>query len=137
MPIADPEARKAYHRDYYQRNRDAQLAAEKKRQRTRTPEQQEARRRYQQEYYAANRERLLEDQRQRGRRNYQAKPESYRSRQRRNMLMRKYGLTETHYQAMLAAQEGCCLICSRKMRVPVIDHCHETGKVRGLLCRGC
>lgn len=42
---------------------------------------------------------------------------------------------------MLLDQNGCCAAC--KTDQPgnrygwVIDHCHATGKVRGLLCHGC
>lgn len=40
---------------------------------------------------------------------------------------------------MLAAQDGCCGICKRREdeRRLVIDHCHETMEVRGLLCDQC
>ena len=39
---------------------------------------------------------------------------------------------------MLAGQGGVCAICKRKFdKTPCVDHCHSTGKVRGLLCRKC
>jgi hypothetical protein len=38
---------------------------------------------------------------------------------------------------MLDVQKGKCLICERTMGEPCVDHCHTTGNVRGLLCRGC
>ncbi len=42
---------------------------------------------------------------------------------------------------MFAAQKGACAICHRTDRPLNIDHCHDSGKVRGLLCandqRGC
>lgn len=58
--------------------------------------------------------------------------------------MRKYlyGLTQEQFEAMLEAQGGRCAICrtdtpgGRDNRWHV-DHCHATGKVRGLLCNGC
>jgi protein-arginine kinase activator protein McsA len=37
---------------------------------------------------------------------------------------------------MIAAQGGRCLICQEETKLHV-DHCHETKKVRGLLCREC
>jgi hypothetical protein len=51
----------------------------------------------------------------------------------------KYGLTLADVDAMMAAQSGQCAICSRTFgEVPRhIDHDHQTGKVRGLLCGGC
>lgn len=38
---------------------------------------------------------------------------------------------------MLMVQEGKCLLCSRVPEVPCLDHCHKSGIVRGVLCRGC
>ncbi|WP_329391128.1 endonuclease VII domain-containing protein [Streptomyces sp. NBC_01351] len=37
---------------------------------------------------------------------------------------------------MIAAQGGVCLIC-RKAPAVHVDHCHETGRVRGVLCFNC
>jgi hypothetical protein len=34
-------------------------------------------------------------------------------------------------------QKGRCWICSRKMKPAVVDHDHQSGIVRGLLCRSC
>lgn len=53
-------------------------------------------------------------------------------------LRTRYGLTEGDYAAMLVAQDMACAICKRRFeRTPDVDHCHETGRVRGLLCRSC
>lgn len=49
----------------------------------------------------------------------------------------KYGLTYEEYQTMLVEQNGECAICSKVLEKPCIDHCHTTGKVRGLLCNSC
>jgi hypothetical protein len=61
---------------------------------------------------------------------------------RRTGLLRKYGLTEDDYSLMLASQNYACAICKstdpndRWNRFHV-DHCHKSGKVRGLLCTQC
>jgi len=52
-------------------------------------------------------------------------------------LLQKYGLTSETYQQMLLKQEGKCAICKDLLEKPCIDHCHTTGKVRGLLCNNC
>jgi hypothetical protein len=47
-------------------------------------------------------------------------------------------MTLADYDAMLALQNGVCAICkSVSDRNLAVDHCHETGTVRGLLCRSC
>ncbi|GHJ04172.1 endonuclease VII domain-containing protein [Streptomyces olivaceus] len=51
-------------------------------------------------------------------------------------LRRKYGLTEAQRDEMVASQAGLCAICLKAPAVQV-DHCHETGRVRGVLCFNC
>jgi len=56
--------------------------------------------------------------------------------------MSRYGITVDDYDRMLEEQGGCCAICNtdtpsgRRGRFS-IDHNHETGEVRGLLCQKC
>jgi hypothetical protein len=54
--------------------------------------------------------------------------------------LQKYGITTDDYLVMLEAQNGVCVICQREDALGTrlcVDHCHETGRVRGLLCRKC
>lgn len=61
----------------------------------------------------------------------------------RAMVAKVYGLEDGEYEALLRMQGGRCYICGRKSpsRRLAVDHDHETGEVRGLLCpdpeRGC
>jgi hypothetical protein len=52
-----------------------------------------------------------------------------------------YGLSQEQYAAMLVRQNSSCKICktheNNLKRRLFVDHCHETGKVRGLLCQYC
>jgi hypothetical protein len=51
---------------------------------------------------------------------------------------RKYGLSPKEYAAMVARQRGVCVICLKlPERGLVIDHDHETRKLRDLLCDQC
>jgi hypothetical protein len=53
-------------------------------------------------------------------------------------LKRKYGVTLAVYDAMFRDQNGCCAICGKSQSKALdVDHCHETGEVRGLLCTNC
>lgn len=58
--------------------------------------------------------------------------------------LRKYGLTPESYLALFDAQGGRCAVClieltfePRKANAANVDHCHATGKVRGILCLRC
>lgn len=66
---------------------------------------------------------------------------SRRERHRRTGEYRRhvYGLSLEDFTSLAAAQNGRCAIC---LEVPTgrgfhVDHCHLTGRIRGLLCRGC
>lgn len=57
----------------------------------------------------------------------------------RNSRIRAYGIEPETYYEMLEKQGHKCAICNGKStrRAMSIDHNHETGKVRGLLCDKC
>ena len=54
-----------------------------------------------------------------------------------------YGLAPEEFDRMLNLQNGSCAICKKSFgeapfgRRLAVDHCHDTGKVRGLLCSQC
>ncbi|GAA3860672.1 endonuclease VII domain-containing protein [Streptomyces lacrimifluminis] len=58
------------------------------------------------------------------------------TRGREDHLMRKYGLTEAERDELIVSQGGVCCICLSAPPAHV-DHCHETGRVRGVLCFSC
>lgn len=53
------------------------------------------------------------------------------------ILWYKYSLPLAEYEGMLLRQSGACLICLSNEKKLVVDHCHRTKKVRGLLCAQC
>lgn len=68
-------------------------------------------------------------------------PERYKRVKVSARLLKVYGITLEQYDAMVAAQKGLCGICGKpELRGDhrlAVDHCHESGNVRGLLCRAC
>ncbi|RWO22804.1 endonuclease VII domain-containing protein [Mesorhizobium sp.] len=54
---------------------------------------------------------------------------------------KKYGMSRDSFSEMLLAQNGRCALCSTDKPGSrygfCIDHCHETGRVRGILCHNC
>ena len=55
----------------------------------------------------------------------------------------RYNMTRTDMIALHESQNNLCKLCSKKLELFVgrqggfIDHCHTTGKVRGILCNRC
>lgn len=85
------------------------------------------------DYRAANRDRRREN----NRRWREANRESYTEYQRAKHLETKYGLSVEEFEAMRSRQNGRCLICGTASEDLVVDHDHETGKVRGLVDGRC
>lgn len=55
-------------------------------------------------------------------------------------LKREYGITMAEYEALVQKQDGLCAICRfppREGHRLAVDHDHETGQIRGLLCDRC
>jgi transcription elongation factor Elf1 len=70
------------------------------------------------------------------------KPYNYTGLDKRDVIIRnQYGITLKQYELMLDKQKFKCAICGKHDEVEgrrlAIDHCHTTGKVRGLLCGKC
>jgi len=111
--------------------------------------QREATRRWRATHKEKERQRRLERYKANREINIQQNAEWYRKnkdwrklKDRRVWLKKNYGITPAQYDEMFKAQEGCCAICgtlggdTQYTRL-VVDHSHETKKVRALLCRKC
>lgn len=70
-------------------------------------------------------------------------PEKVKAQDRAHHLRTEYGLTVEMYNKMSSDQNGECSVCGkvpmgkRGYKVLHVDHCHSSGKVRGLLCGKC
>jgi 5-methylcytosine-specific restriction endonuclease McrA len=135
--MAATEAQKVATRKWYAANREK--VAEINRQEPARTQRLHAVKRYEarnptrrKEYKAANREAITEQNK-----------EYYRRRGQFVIRMREYGLTQEHFEAMLQSQGNSCAICGLqfggggKGSSPHVDHDHDTGRVRALLCNNC
>lgn len=55
-------------------------------------------------------------------------------------LKKAYGVTTEQKNHLIALQNNACAICEIELNNPKyinVDHCHTTGKVRGILCHNC
>ena len=66
-------------------------------------------------------------------------PDKVKQQRRKTWLKTKYGLTEESYAEMFNQQKGLCALCGEPEPIKklAVDHCHETGKLRKLLCTNC
>jgi hypothetical protein len=124
MPYADKTKQAEYWKRYAEKNKE-RIKQRKREWLAADPARQER-------YNAAQRARKKAD------------PKKYRLYFRNRHLIKKYGMTEERYKEMYVKQGGVCEICGGMPDIVVhgitrlaIDHNHDTGKVRGLLCNNC
>ncbi len=86
---------------------------------------------FKEKYYIENKERIDNQNAE----NYKNKKEEYRY----TILKRSYGIEKLDYDNLVLSQNNTCAICnkpetSKRSKYLSLDHCHTTGKIRGLLC---
>lgn len=152
--MADPD----YQRQYYLRNRERRLADAK----AYHQEHREEKKEYLAAYYRNNRDKYRRTPEQQAEHNARrrakyaasadirerrradsAKWQRENPQKRLGQRLRAYGISVADYERLLAEQGGACAICGRvdsgnaKDTRLHVDHCHATGRVRGLLCTNC
>jgi hypothetical protein len=119
------------------RSKDVEAYRKKKAAYARTPEQREKRTAYMQKWREENREKFNEMcRRSHNRARLNRTPE-----ERHDQHLRSwYGVDRAWYLSTLEEQRGCAIcgsITARWEHNFHVDHCHETHKIRGLLCNRC
>lgn len=128
---------------YYAQHRD-HLCAYSRNWSKMNPEKVRAKRK---QWNGANPDKVRAHRRASGKRAYKLNTPKFVAARRRYWLTRRYGITPEFYEQMASSQQGKCAICGRdndknsrwgtKERFLQVDHCHESKKVRGLLCYYC
>lgn len=69
----------------------------------------------------------------------QRHPDRVKNSDRNRMYRKKYGMTVAQYEQMVESQGGVCAVCQKPetRRALAVDHNHETGATRSLLCSNC
>lgn len=141
MPYADPEKRREYLRAYRTKNHERIRARDRAAEQKFRDENRELVRERQRKYRAARKEHYQEYNA-RWHREQRANNTAYAERRRAAELVKAYGITRAQYEEMATRQGHKCAACGRsaadeKHGILCVDHCHKTGKVRGLLCSKC
>lgn len=111
MPHKDPDVKKEYFKNYYKKNKE-KLSKYRSDYREKNQEKEKL-------WQCSYREKSVEK-----RRNYAIK--------------KRYGLSPEDFSRILEDQDYQCKCCGKVFnKIPHIDHCHTTGRVRGLLCSSC
>jgi len=106
---------------------------------------------YKLKYYQEHREEYLKRSKERNekikslgikikRTEYKKRPSTDPNSDKNRRLKQKFGITLEQYEEILSKQNGLCAICSSTEKTGkrlAVDHCHKTGKVRGILCMKC
>lgn len=124
-----PEEKRAYLKAYYEKN--------KGKWKPRTQEQRDR-------YNAKRRHQYASDPavREKAKAETKAWQEANPRKRKDQRLRSTFGIAIEDFEERLAIQNGQCAICGHTDRsdpkfFPVVDHCHKTGRVRGLLCVNC
>ena len=134
----NPEQAKAIYLRRYARNRETIRAAVKARFERLSEEEKDRVRMRSREWYRQHREQVSDNSQAR----YRANPLPWRE----SKLANEYGMSLAEYDDLFDQQQGRCAICNQPetakgraggLRSLTVDHCHDSGLIRGLLCSRC
>ena len=119
-----------YRKEYYSKNKEILL----KKQAEYYLKNKEVRKKVTKEYQIKNRDKIKKYKADNHRKNI--------SKVKANWIMKQYGLTIEGFDDLYISQNKKCAICGKELptgfyRDKHIDHCHDTGIVRGILCSKC
>ena len=131
---ANKEKRSAQHKASYEADKEAISARTRDRYHANHDQQRQKSR----AYYLANRDAC----RARNKARYEANRDAEAARKKVRYYESKYGLATDDVARMIKAQGNRCLCCKTlfglmRAHQPRVDHCHKTGRVRGILCDHC
>lgn len=132
MPYKDPEENKACKARYYQKHKEKY----DKKNKQWIKDHPDEFRAIQKKYLATEKGKQATHKKQK---KFQGSKKD-KIRHRKCNLKRMYGLTLEDYDQMFEQQNGVCAVCGGLAtggKRLVVDHCHITGKIRGLLCGNC
>ena len=93
---------------------------------------------YNKQYYKNHRTTRIKSVKKYQDRKQKVNPEQFKLDTRNANLKKAYGITLEDYNKMFKQQHGKCAVCDKKYKASLhVDHNHQTGKVRELLCPAC
>lgn len=105
-----------------------------------TPEQKKKRQEDKKRWALKNRDKIIRYKR----KHYSDNRDKYLLIERERSYKKLYGISVSDYNKILEIQGGRCAICGTDKSIKAgriqsfsVDHCHKTGRVRGLLCLAC
>jgi len=141
MPYKDKEKERENYKKYYRENKEKIKENVKQYQAENKNEIQEKRKEYFVQRNLIHKEKMKSDAVYRAEVRNRNKKYDRTDKRKSQALMRNFGINIDQYNQLKESQANCCAICdthySNLKQALNVDHCHVTGRIRGLLCASC